>query len=305
MARTYNQTVETIKIIIFLSTIGFLLAAYAIYPLNKIKTISARENVDEYNPDSVATNSALPFFEAGLTADTFSVESGQQIIIQGLYCDRANLDDSAKGTVLLLHKDLSDRTQFIEQAKVLSASGYQVVLYDQRASGFTTGKYRGDGRQEASDLTEVLRYLNIRGRLFLPVTVVGFQLVADAEILSAPEGWINKLVLINPYLTSQRMQNILKEQYDLYWFPFYRTTMWYWFQIRSNYETPYRKIEDIKAVKLPTLMFINEKYADDAELLRYTELADEIEFELKTLPADESLDWNQIYQFIGMERKDK
>ncbi len=301
MAKISRQTIEIIKIVIFLSITGFLLTAYVIYPLNKIKTISARINVDNFDQDSLATNSGSLFSDGEIRIDTFSVESGEQITIQALYINRSNMDDSARGTVLFLHKDESDRSQFTEQARILSSSGYQIVVYDQRASGFTNGKYRGDGQQEATDLIEVLRYLDIRDKLFSPVTVVGFELGADAAILSADQGRFEKLVLINPHLTSQRMQDILKEKNELFWFPYYRTTMWYWYQMRSGYETPYRKLEDIKAVKLPTLMFMNEKYKDDDELIRYVELADEIQFTLRTLPVDESLNWDEIYQFIEKE----
>ena len=86
------------------------------------------------------------------------------------------------------------------------------------------------------------------------------------------------------------MQDILKVRHDMYWFPFFRTMMWWWYGIRSSYAASYRGIDDIKAVSCPTLLLTRPEDSSDAEVLRLKELSSPEFLESATLPAtDEEL----------------
>jgi pimeloyl-ACP methyl ester carboxylesterase len=130
---------------------------------------------------------------------------------------------------------------------------------------------------------------------------VGFTLGGDAALLATIEDKrIDRVVAIDPYLTTKRMQDILRKRHDAYWFPFYRTIMWWWYDMRSSYAASYRDYDDIKAVACPTLLFISEEVSDDREVQRLAELSDPALLELKTtLPDDDRL-FAEILSFMGL-----
>ncbi len=303
MAKVSNQKREIVKIAIFLSVIGLLLTSFLIYPLLKSEVVFARPDIDSYHPDSLRINSPDLFLEKGMAADTFSLEPEGLINLAALYIsptDSSNYD-SIKGSIILLHKNRSDRSQFLDQAQKFSTAGFAVILYDQRASGLSSGKYRGDGQQEATDLIEILRYLDFRGKLFHPVTVIGFELGADAAILASHERKIENIFAINPYLTSSRMLKIQKEQFDLCWIPFYEAVMWYWYQTSSSYETTYRTNQDLKLPNSLSIIFIDSVYMDDPAIAECKKMSKGKLVDIAPYPDSDSILWNGIYTFLEVQ----
>ena len=47
------------------------------------------------------------------------------------------------------------------------------------------------------------------------------------------------------------MLDRFRERYHTYWFPFYRSMMWWWYNIRSSYAASYRETGDVRAVNCP------------------------------------------------------
>jgi len=301
MPRISRKWKDAIQTIIFLLVVAAIVTVYIIYPLNRVKVSMGRTNLDDYNPDSTAANDPTAFVEAGLTPDTFRVESDGLTTLACLYLT-PNVDslDSVKGTVFLVHDDGADRDAMAPLARLFVDSGFAVVAFDQRASGRSTGEYRGEGYYEANDILEIIRYLDIRERIIHPLIIIGHSLGGDAALLAAlEEKRIDAVVAANPYLTTRRLQDILKKQYDMYWFPFFRTVMWWWYGIRSSYAAPYRDIDDIKAVACRTLLLTNAEVADDNEIQRIKELSSPELLESKTIPdSDEGL-YREIIRFVA------
>lgn len=276
MARISRQTREIINIVIFLLIVGVLLTTFVIYPLMKTKLIMARANLDDYNSDSLVTNDATMFVEAGLVVDTFRIESDGLTNLACLYASPADsVIDSIKGTVFLLHDNGETRDSLLETTRQLIAAGFAVVAYDQRASGRSTGKYRGDGFYEGEDLSALIAYLNLREKITPPVIAAGFSLGGEAVLLAAQlDDRIKAVIAIEPYLTTHRMLDIQKEAHDVYWLPFYRSLMWFWYDIRSGYAAIYRDIDKIKAVTCRTILVTTETDGDNEALDRLVELSD-------------------------------
>ena len=299
MPRLSRQMKEIINTVTFLLVVAALVACYVIYPLIRVRTSMGRTNLDDYNADSLVVNDATAYIEIGLNPDTFHVESDGLTTLACLYV-APHLDSlgQIKGTVFLVHEDGADRDAMAPLARMFVDSGFAVVAFDQRASGRSTGEYRGEGQYEASDLNEIIRYLDLRERIIHPLIMVGYSLGADGGLLAAlEEKRINSVVAVNPYLSTRRMQDVLKERYDMLWFPFFRTIMWWWYDIRSSYAAPYRNIDGIEAVACRTLLLTTPEFARDDEVRRIKELSPPELLESGEIPASEEELYREILRF--------
>jgi pimeloyl-ACP methyl ester carboxylesterase len=295
-----RQTKEIINTILFFAVLGLLITFYMVYPLNRTKAFMARADIDDFHPDSIVVNNTAAFVEAGLAPDSFAVETDGQITLAVSYLS-PQLDDSVgpKGTVVLLHDDGEDSQSMAPAAQRLLKEGYAVLVYDQRAGGFSTGKYRSDGSYEASDLAALVSYFDLRQKAIRPLTVVGYSTGGDAGLLAAlEEDRIDGVLAVNPYLSSTRMLDIQKRRNDAFWFPFYRTTMWWWYEMRSSYATEYRGLEQVRPVACRTLLLIEPDLMEDEEVVRIGELSSDEKLEVKPL-MDDSVLLDQIVSFVG------
>lgn len=276
MAKTNPIVKEIIQIVIFLAVAGSLIYFFWIYPLNRASDLAERPEAEQVELDSLPANDLTPIIEAGLTnVDSFRVQTDGLTSIAGAYL-RPQVDPNKNpaGTVLLLHDIGEDRNDMIPLAQQLIYGGFTVILIDQRASGLSSGKFHGDGQLEATDLSELIGWLDLRSRVYLPITVVGFGLGAEAAILAtAEDDRINRVMAINPYLTTERMQALQKEQHDLLWIPFYNTIMWWWYNTSSGYAAPYREIDQIRPVKASTMLMLPTDQTEIPEVKRLAELS--------------------------------
>ena len=301
MAKISRQTKEIINIILFFLVIGLLVTFYWIYPLSLAKTGMGRNDLDNYNEmlDTLSElpNEALLWQEAGLNPDTFRVEADG---LTTLACLRCLPEDSSIGTVFLLHNDNQNRDSILWLASALLQRGYVVLAWDQRASGRSTGLNRGAGQYESADLNELIANLDLRYRLKHPLVAVGFGTGADAVILSSQsESRLDAIVAIEPYLTSTRLLNKLKEQHDMLWFPFFRSVFWWWYEMRSSYAVEYREISDIDPVVVPALLLVSPEDLDEEEVRQIETVSSSSgKLRLQTSPADNSSLETIILDFV-------
>ena len=301
MAKLSRQTRETIKTIAVLLIIALLIAFYVVYPLNRTKAIMGRLDLDNYNPDSTLANDATLWTDDSIMVDTFRVESDG---LTSLACLYAPLDtaiyDSAKGTVLLLHGYHQNRDSLIGVARMLVDSGYTVAAVDQRAAGRSTGKYIGEGQYEGDDVAAIISYLDLRGEIAHPFVILGFDRGADGALLDArSEQRVDAVVAVTPYLSTTRMLDRLHELYHTYWFPFYRSMMWWWYNIRSSYAATYRETDDVRAVTCRTLLFVAPGRMNDREVDLLRERSDSAKLEIRPLPADRTQLWEDFFKFLA------
>jgi pimeloyl-ACP methyl ester carboxylesterase len=256
------------------------------------------EDYEKFIADSLLLipNLDSAWIAAGFSPDTFRVETDG---LTTLACLRCLPKDSILGTVILLHQDDYDRDSMINIAAAFLTSGYSIIACDQRAAGRSTGEYRGDGWYEANDLSSLFPFLDLRHQLIHPVAVVGFGAGGDAAILvSREEQRIDKIVAVNPYLSSERWLDILKQRYNMFWFPFFRTVMWWWYDMRSSYAAPYRKIDNIEGVKILTILFVEESKMQDKEVLRLKELSADSLLTIHPTPFNESGRIDRILEYV-------
>jgi pimeloyl-ACP methyl ester carboxylesterase len=302
MARLSRQTREIINIIIFLIVLGALLFFYVIYPLGATADTFGRFEGEEVSIDSLPPNNPEPFIQAGFVApDTFRVESDGLTRIAAVYlmppADTAA--DTARGLVMLLPGFNQNRDSLIPLARMFVDSGYAVVTYDPRATGLSTGRYHDGGTYEANDLQEVIAYLDLRNRIIHPLSVVGFDLDADAAIIASQgESRIDRVVAINPFLTTNRLLDVLKRRNNIMWFPFYRTIMWWWYGIRSGYVTTKRTIDQIQPVVKPTLLIISDRSIGADAIDKFVAISDTSLLTTKIYPDTTITLYDDILKFI-------
>lgn len=90
--------------------------------------------------------------------------------------------------ILLLHGARGDRRGTLRHARVLHEAGYGVLVYDQRASGESTGSRQSIGWYDARDITPIIDWLAARPEVD-PVRfgAVGLSLGAHILVLAAPD----------------------------------------------------------------------------------------------------------------------
>lgn len=290
MARINPIVKESIQIAVFLLVVGSLIYFFWIYPLNRVSDIFERPEADQISLDSLPLNDPATFIEAGIDApDTFRIQTDGLTSLAGVYLPP--VIDSGKypsGTVILLHDQSSDRTSMIPIGLRLKAEGYAVVFLDQRASGFSSGKFHGDGKLEATDLIEAISWLDLRTRVYTPLTVVGLGLGAEAALIaSTDDDRINRVVAVNPYLTTERLQAMQKTEHDLMWFPFHNTIMWWWYNTSSGFAAPYREIDQIQPATAATLLLMPPGQTEIDEVKRLAELSGD---KLTVIATPETMD---------------
>lgn len=298
-----RQTKEIIQTVIFLVVIAILIMAYVVYPLNRTKHMLARKDIDTFSSDSLVFNDPTIFTDSGLVVDTFRVEADGLTNLAGIYIP-IDSQKTLLGTAILLPQEDTNRTSLIPLIKQMHNLGYIVVTYDQRATGESTGKYHGEGYYEANDLMAVISYLELREEIKHPLFIVGYRLGGDGAILASDEEHrINGIVAINPYLTTKRMQDILKKRYKTIWFPFYRTIMWWWYNMRSGYAAPYRNIDDIKPITCRTLLILDKTFENNSEVKRFKKISPENLLTILPKPNSESELDSLIIAFLNRGQK--
>ncbi len=275
MARISRQTRETIKTILFLLVVAILILTYVVYPLNRSKALMGREDIDILKADSLYTNDPTPFSSIGFQVDSLRVESDGVAKLALLTITKSTSPpEKPRGTVIVIPDERQNRSSIVSLAQDLIDARFAVITYDQRASGLTTGHFHSDGQLEAQDLEAVIAYFEIRGQIHHPLIVLGFRAGGDAAMMAeAEEKRIDGVIAVNPYLTTQRMLDKLVAEFGTYRFPFHRTTLWWWYGIRSGYALTARDVEDIVAVSAPTHLYLDSSSLNDQEVLKLAQLS--------------------------------
>ncbi|MBU0982984.1 MAG: lysophospholipase [candidate division Zixibacteria bacterium] len=304
MAKMSQTVKDILQIVVFLVVVAVLVISFVVYPLNRTKALMGRPDLEQYNPDSLAINDPAVFAEEGFAADSLHIEGDVNTRLACMMLrspGNSAAGDTAvpKGLAIMLHGINEDRTAWMPLAHAVVDAGLEVLMYDQRASGLTTGEYYGDGQLEAYDLQEVIAYLQLHNQLTRPLYIVGRDLGAEAALLTArDESRIDAVVAVTPFLSTDRWIQALLDQHDAYWIPFRKTIMWFWYRLRSSYDTDSRDNSQIEAVGCRTLMLLPNDARQDEEVAILTELSDPARLTVGDLPTDDAALTADIVAFL-------
>ncbi|RKX23220.1 MAG: hypothetical protein DRP45_10750 [Candidatus Zixiibacteriota bacterium] len=290
MARMSQTVKDILQVVVFLLVVGILLTAFLIYPLNRSKAILGRADVDNFDPDSLGVNDPALLIEAGFAVDTFRVETdGLTTVACAFLTPAADSSFEPQGTAILLHDERADRNSMIPLASALVERGFMVIVYDQRASGLSTGTYHSNGQYEATDLQELIRHLVFRDKITHPLVAVGRSAGADAVLMATrEEERLDAIVAIEPYLSTERWMNMIMEEHDMFWIPFPHTIFEFWFQLRSDYAVVYTTVDDIQEITKRTLVLASTESLQSPECSKLVELSDPGLLQTASLSGD---DW--------------
>ena len=300
-----RQTREIINIVLFFLIVGLALTFYMIYPLNRAKALMGRPDADSVVLDSLPPNDPGLYAESDLTIDTFRIESdGLTSLACILVAPILDSGAVANGTVVILPGEGSSRDSLVPLVTELAGRGLEVMVYDQRANGVSSGQYRGDGQYEAEDLQSVIASLAIRDQLALPITAIGTGLGAEAALLAAQvENRIGAVIAINPYLSTTAYIDQLREQHGTIWFPFTRSILWWWYDIRSGYAAEYRDIDEIQGVTCRTLIALPTDRMDSEGVALLTERSEPGLLTLVTMPDSPERLSETILEFLMLPQQ--
>ncbi len=304
MARLSRQTREIINTVLLLLGVAVVVVVFFVYPLNRSRALMGRQDKEEISPDSLVANDPAGYAEMGLPLDTFRIEAdGLTSLACLMLVPDSLVYDSIRGTLFISHGDGDTRDSVRFLAGQLIDSGYLVVVIDLRASGRSTGEYCGDGQYESDDLQALVVHMDLRGQIHRPLVLVGFERGAEGSLLAAQEDRrIDGVMAINPYLSTDRMWDVLKKRHGLYWIPFWRTILWWWYNIRSGYAAAYREAGDLRPVACPTLIMLPEESYDDEEVELLKEISAPELLEVRAVPASEDELIAEVFRFVAERR---
>ncbi len=272
MSKKTREIVQTTAVLV---VAVLFIVFYIIYPLVMIPRMTARPDRQKFEDRNFhPANDPAIFVAAGLAPDTFLVVSDDNIHLAALHFDSEASKSKKKGTVILLHPDDTDRTFLSDYVLPFLDSGFSVVIYDQRASGLTEGRYHSAGNLEAGDLVEMISYLSLRGKLLHPVIIVGFGTGADAGIIAAQnEKRISAVIAVDPFLTLSDWIIERKAKSGGLSIPFYRAVYLWWYQKLSGYPLDRTGLEDMNPVGSKTIIMADAAKLNSPEVSRLKEIS--------------------------------
>ena len=289
MSKKTKEIVQTSTVIVL--AVLFIIF-YVVYPLIVIPNMTARPDRDKFDdPEYAVPNDPSFFTQIGLAPDTFAVMSNDNIRLAALYFSSPQPNSIPKGTAIILHPDDTDRTAIADLIQPMLDNGLAVVIYDQRASGKSGGKFHYAGNLEADDLTELISWLSIHGRLPSPVAVIGFETGADAAInADRNENLISKVISIDPALTTSKWMNRRMDRYGVLSILLPTMTYFWWYQKVCSYPDDRTGVDDIKPLETPALVLVsdpNELAGKEIARLRSISSPEKLQIELSPTAKEE------------------
>jgi uncharacterized protein len=117
--------------------------------------------------------------DLGFEVEDITFDSEDGITLSGWYVPSEN-----NAVIILLHGYGGNRSSMIWHAKQLVAAGYGVLMYDERASGESTGAYRSYGWEDTRDVKAAIQFLKIQHATEY-IGAAGCSTGADISVYSA------------------------------------------------------------------------------------------------------------------------
>ena len=117
--------------------------------------------------------------DLGFEVEEVTFESEDGITLAGWFTPSKN-----GATIILLHGYGGNRTAMIWHAQQLVNAGYGVLMYDERASGESTGDYRSYGWEDTHDVKAAIHYIQGR-KQNSNVGIAGCSIGASIAVYSA------------------------------------------------------------------------------------------------------------------------
>ena len=165
-------------ILIILGNLYYFGINYAIdniFPYSIIRP--SRTNIEEYEKRHPGKSSPSSY---NLKWNDISITVEDTLILKGWYIFTNS--KQALGTIFMLHGISSCRASQLQMASVLADEGFNVVLYDARAHGYSGGINCTYGYNEVKDLSRLIDSVAFRFPKSAPFAVFGHSLGASVGV---------------------------------------------------------------------------------------------------------------------------
>lgn len=105
----------------------------------------------------------------------------------------------ARGTIVAIHGWQTEHRALLSHAMELAGEGWDVVLYDQRGHGRSTGEMVTFGVRERHDLRAVVDWTRSRDYYTPPLVLFGTSMGASTALLAAVESRPDAVIAVAPY----------------------------------------------------------------------------------------------------------
>lgn len=133
----------------------------------------------------------------------------------GLKLSGAFIKGTNKATVILLHGYGRSKEQMLPQASFLNKAGFNILMFDFRASGQSEGKYITFGQKEQADLEGAVTYLRARQDIDMKrIGLLGFSMGGAVALMKSgdlPE--IRAIIISSTYA---RFKTVIWQNFKLY-----------------------------------------------------------------------------------------
>lgn len=118
-------------------------------------------------------------------------------------------------TVILLHGYGRSKEQMLPQASFLNQAGFNILMFDFRASGESEGKYITFGQKEQADLEGAVSYLEGRGDVDMAkVGLLGFSMGGAVALMKSGDLPAIRAIVVNS--TFARFKSVIWQNFRQY-----------------------------------------------------------------------------------------
>lgn len=169
-------------------------------------------------------------------------------------------------TVILLHGYGRSKEQMLPQASFLQAAGFNVLIFDFRASGGSEGKFITFGQTEQADLAGAVEYLKSRGDIDMgKVGLFGFSMGGAVALMKS--GGLPEIRAIAINSTFAHFKSVIWQNFRTYFkglpfFPMGWVVLWIMkFRTGINYANinPITYVQQLKARPLMIMHGAHDK----------------------------------------------
>ncbi len=148
--------------------------------------------------------------EQKIDYERISFYSSDGLKLAGVFINGTN-----QGTIILLHGYGRSKEQMIPQALFLNKAGFNVLIFDFRASGESEGKLITFGEKEQADLEGAVQYLKNRKDVEMDkVGVLGFSMGGAVALMKSGDLPEIKAIVINS--TYARFKTVIWNNFKRY-----------------------------------------------------------------------------------------
>ncbi|MBU0598216.1 alpha/beta fold hydrolase [Patescibacteria group bacterium] len=179
----------------------------------------------------------------------------------GLKLVGAFIKGNNKGTIILLHGYGRSKEQMLPQASFLNKRGYNILMFDFRASGESEGKFITFGQMEQYDLEGAVEFLKARHEVEMnKIGLLGFSMGGAVALMKSGDLPQIKAIVISS--TYARFKSVIWQNFKLYFrgLPFFPMGYFVLWIIKYRTGIYYPRITPIKYIaklKARPLMMIH------------------------------------------------